>query len=286
MNISEPLFQALSGQCQPKELDWLKEKSAKDTNSLSLSFVMVPRFIEKQELENEVLSQAASILPDWNWNDWTLDRLARVYLLSLCQERELSQDEYIKKINLLFDTAELNESVALYSAIPVLAYPEAWMNRATDAVRSNVGLIFDAIAFGNPYPKQYFSELAWNQLVLKCIFNDKPIHQIEGLEERNNEALVQTLVDFAHERWAANRRVPSQVWRLLVPYLNPAILPNIEKLIHSDSASDRLAAALVLAQSSLAEAKTLAEKYKNELPAVPNDAWGALEKPEPIYQPA
>lgn len=286
MNISESLFQALSTQCQPKELDWLREKSAKDTNSLSLSFVMVPRFIEKQELENEVLSQAASILPDWNWNGWTLDRLARVYLLSLCHERNLSQEEYIKKINLLFDTAELNESVALYSAIPILAFPEAWMNRATDAVRSNVGLIFDAIAFGNPYPKTYFSELAWNQLVLKCIFNDKPIHQIEGLAKRNNEALVQTLVDFAHERWAANRRVPSQVWRLLVPYLNPEILPNIEKLIHSDSASDRLAAALVLAQSSLAEAKLLAEKYKNELPAVPSELWGALEKPEPIYQPA
>ena len=286
MNISESLFQALSTQCQPKELDWLREKSAKDTNSLSLSFVMVPRFIEKQELENEVLSQAASILPDWNWNGWTLDRLARVYLLSLCHERNLSQEEYIKKINLLFDTAELNESVALYSAIPVLAFPEAWMNRATDAVRSNVGLIFDAIAFGNPYPKTYFSELAWNQLVLKCIFNDKPIHQIEGLAARNNEALVQTLVDFAHERWAANRRVPSQVWRLLVPYLNQEILPDIEKLIHSDSASDRLAAALVLAQSSLPEAKLLAEKYKNELPAVPSELWGALEKPEPIYQPA
>lgn len=247
---------------------------------------MVPRFIEKQELEKSVLDDTAKILPDWNWDGWTLDRLARVYLLSLCQERGLDQEAYIKKINLLFDTAEMNEAVALYSAMPILAYPEAWMNRATDAVRSNVGLIFDAIAFGNPYPKNHFSELAWNQLVLKCIFNDKPIHQIEGLEARNNEALIATLVDFAHERWAANRRVPSQVWRLLVPYLTVAMLSDIEKLIQSDKESDRIAASLVLDQSHLAEAKALAEKYKNQLPAVPAESWGALEKPEPIYQPA
>ena len=51
-----------------------------------------------------------------------------------------------------FDTAEMNELVALYSALPVLAYPEQWLFRATDAVRSNMGVVYEAIALGNPYP--------------------------------------------------------------------------------------------------------------------------------------
>ncbi len=38
---------------------------------------------------------------------------------------------------------------------------------------------------------------AWNQLVLKAFFTEKPIQQIIGLDERANEKLASTAYDFA-----------------------------------------------------------------------------------------
>jgi hypothetical protein len=145
-----------------------------------------------------------------------------------------------------------------------LKTPEIWLQRATDAVLSNMGPVFDAIAFGNPYPQTYFSELAWNQLVLKCIFNDKPIHLINGLDERANQALADTLADFAHERWAAGRRVPSQVWRLLLNFKTESIEEDLAKLSKSEDVNDRKAAELIQNNSPL-------------------EAWRELEQAEPIY---
>ena len=158
----------------------------------------------------------------------------------------------------------MNELVALYRALPVIKSPEIWLNRATDAVRSNMGPVFDAIAFGNPYPLQHFSELAWNQLVLKCIFNDKPIHLIEGLDERANQALADTLADFAHERWAAGRRVPSQVWRLIRNFQTDTKEQDLAKLAKSEDPNDQKAAELISNNSPL-------------------EAWKVLEKEETAY---
>jgi hypothetical protein len=127
-----------------------------------------------------------------------------------------------------------------------------------------MGPVFDAIAFGNPYPTTYFTELAWNQLVLKCIFNDKPIHLIEGIDKRSNQALANTLADFAHERWAAGRRVPSQVWRLIRNYQTETKEQDVRRLAQSVNPHDQKAAELILNNS-------------------PIEAWKALEQAETIY---
>jgi hypothetical protein len=132
-----------------------------------------------------------------------------------------------------------------------------------------MGPVFDAIAFGNTYPKTYFSESAWNQLVLKCIFNDKAIHQIIGLNERANQALANTLSDFAHERWSANRRVPSQVWRLIPRFLNETLRADVLKLTQSENPRDVLAASLV--------------EQEAQMPGSTQGLWHELELPEPIY---
>jgi hypothetical protein len=252
LNTPEILFQSITQLASPAELVWLTEKKQADSKGLSLAFVMVPRFITKQPIENEL-----AIVEGWHWKNATLDQLVRVYLLLHLAEQEDGK----ARINTLFDTAEMNELVALYRALPALITPEIWVNRATDAVRSNMGPVFDAIAFGNPYPKAYFSELAWNQLVLKCIFNDKPIHLIEGLDERANQALAETLADFAHERWAAGRRVPAQVWRLIRNFQTETKEQDLKRLVESVDPNDRKAAELVLNNSPL-------------------DAWKVLEQAE------
>src|SRR5690606_31622545 len=88
--------------------------------------------------------------------NWSLVRLARVWMLSLFDDAK--EQQYAHHIRTLFDTAEMNELVALYSALPLLSYPERWLATATDAVRSNIGLVLDAIALQNPYPAKFFNE--------------------------------------------------------------------------------------------------------------------------------
>ena len=247
-----------------KELQWLDSQNIKDNKSLQKTFVLTSRFISKKEVE---------VFPK---QIWTLDRLVRVLLLSNVQNK--SEEDYCQTIETLFDTAEINESVALYTALPYLQYPQKWLFRATEAVRSNMGSVFDAIAFHNLYPARNFSEAAWNQLILKCIFNDKPIHLIGGLDERANQVLANILSDFAHERWSAHRTIPPQVWRLVSKFITPTILEDISKLFDSENIQNQQAAVLICKESNNQEAKDLLVIKKDNLAFDINGlSWKDLE---------
>lgn len=254
------------------ETEWLLKKGEANSLDLMTAFVAAPRFLPKRIIQ----------LPDseptgFKVNGWSLVRLARVWLLTQLDASD--RTEYVKNIETLFDTAEMNELVALYSALPLLAYPEQWLFRATDAVRSNMGFVFDAIALHNPYPERFFSEAAWNQLVLKTIFNDKPIHLIEGIDTRTNAELAITLSDFAHERWAAGRSVPPQVWRLVSPFLNDVLLADLKYLLESGIESNKKAAALAAFASGYPPADTLLSAYPELKKTVSSGAlsWADLE---------
>ncbi|WP_173830546.1 EboA domain-containing protein [Emticicia sp. TH156] len=252
MNYSALLLEKIKIQASAKELSWIESKSNGGLQSLQVAFVAVPRFISKSPV------LAADTINGVSFDNWTLDKLVRVYLLASLESTD--KEAYTKTLDILFDTAENNEASALIAALPFLAYPDYWLLRATNAVRSNIGPVFDAIAFGNPFPKIHFSEPAWNQLVLKCIFNDKPIHNIDGLDERANQELADSISYLAHERWAAGRTIPSQAWRLVTRFMNEAILKDIEHLFTTGTAADTIAAAIVCGQSDLPAAKDLLTK--------------------------
>ena len=112
----------------------------------------------------------------------------------------------------------------------------------------------------NPYPSENLSEAAWNQLVLKAFFTEKPIHKIIGLDRRANQELANILSDYAHERWAAFRTVNPQLWRCVGPFIIERILPDIERLLHSENRVDREAAALACWDSRLPAAKEILDK--------------------------
>lgn len=259
-----------------KEILWLNDKVKSDSKTILTAFVATPRFIRKTIIETSDNSLAEPV-PGWCVKGWSLDRLVRIYLLlHLSSEDKTS---YFKNIETLFETGEINELVSLYSALSVLDFTEDWVFRATEAVRSNIGFVFDAIAFGNPYPARYFSDPAWNQLVLKCIFNDKPVHLILGLEERANLKLAETLSDFAHERWAAGRKVPAQVWRLVSKFVNETILKDLIHLFESNDKYDRMAAALVCSETNFEPAHSLLNKFPELKQGVQNKvfSWTELE---------
>lgn len=269
----------------PEAFSWISEKATGIAaegaagSLLNTAFAAVPRQTGNNNIsllpeEKRLLQSALPI------EGWTLDRLCRVWLLLSVDSSDKAI--YIRKIENLFAAAAMNELVALYSALPLLAYPEAWRARCAEGIRSNVGTVLQAIMCNNIYPSQQLEENAWNQMVLKAFFTEKPVQQIVGLDERRNQELAQILSDYAHERWAAGRDVNVQLWRCIVPFVDEKLFADIQRLALSGNERERQAAALVCLQTTYEPAKAL---LQNELKSYANDhqlSWQMLAEGESI----
>jgi hypothetical protein len=253
--LTEILREAVS----PETFTWLHDYASVSTpvNRFNAAFVSVPRKTGKTPLLAGAVyqSELGSVRPGLDLSGWTVDRLARVWLL-IHIDPSIKED-YVKRIESLFLAAEVSELVALYSALPLFAYPESWKARCSEGIRSNIGDVLNAIMCNNPYPAESLDEAAWNQLVLKAIFTEKPINQIVGLDSRANKKLAYTLSDYAHERWAAHRAVNPLLWRCVYPFIDEQILPDIKRVSHSDDPLEREAGALAAYLSHSKEAKSL-----------------------------
>src|SRR5690606_32360293 len=109
---------------------------------------------------------------------WDQFRLARVLLLLTLGKQE--KTVFLETIAALLDTADLREAAAVYSAFPLLPHQEEFVEASVDGLRSNIVGIFDSIALGNPFPAAHFTAEAWNQMVLKAIFINRPLYRIVG----------------------------------------------------------------------------------------------------------
>ncbi|WP_210415141.1 EboA domain-containing protein [Leptospira biflexa] len=269
-SYSSILYQVLQDHTTQEEIQWLDSIPKTDSLALMTSFVKTPRFIQKTTIQKTSQNLIPEI-PGFQVEHWNLVRLSRVWLLTFVSD--FPKDQCIQTIETLFDTAELNELVALFSALPLLPFPEVWLPKATDAVRSNMGFVFDAIAIQNPFPFQYFSELAWNQLVLKTIFNAKPIELIYGLIERKNLNLAFSIIDFVKERWAAGRDVPANVWQLVSLYVSESEISLIERLFLSEKEEDQIAASLICSESNWNSFQSLFIKYPKYKEEIQKRKW-------------
>jgi hypothetical protein len=170
----------------------------------------------REEKGAAVLNKTFSFIPRKTGVEGSIDRICRVWLLM--QVESADQRVYLEKIDNLFSGASMNEEVALYSALPVLAYPIEWQKRCAVGVRSNIGPVLEAIMYDNPYPSEHLAEPAWNQMVLKAFFTDKDVRRIVGLDQRANPSLAGMLFDYARERKAAGRGVDPELWRLTAAF--------------------------------------------------------------------
>ena len=247
---------------------WIHEKKGSAIGSAAFNtvFAAMPRKTGKVpvNLTEEEKSKLQSLRPGFIITGWSIDRLSRVWLL--LQVNPSDEESYVQSIDHLFLSAEMNELVALYSALPLLAYPERWRQRCADGIRSNIGDVLQAVICNNPYPAEQLDEKAWNQLVLKAFFTEKPIHEIYQLDKRANQELANTLSDYAHERWAAGRAIHPLAWQCVAPFLNAAIFPDIQKISQSGNDVEKEAAALACYHSSYPPARELL----NSMPALQN----------------
>lgn len=245
---------------------WLLEKAgalAGTTGNyqLNLAFTSMPRKTGKKEIIVEDFKRNAisEVLPGLIIDHWTIDRLCRVWLL---MQLEMSDKEsYVQRIENLFPQAEMNEQVALYSALPLLAYPEAWKSQCAIGVRSNIDTVLDAVMYYNPYPAAYLEEPAWNQMIMKAFFTGKNVDKIVGVDNRANQHLADMLFDYVEERWAAHRKEDPQIWRLTSSFLDEKHMYMMEMLWNEADETHRQAAALACSESSLEKAKRLLETY-------------------------
>ncbi|QEC53484.1 hypothetical protein EDD80_103246 [Anseongella ginsenosidimutans] len=250
-NLPEDAF----GQLE-KKLNEASETQAK--MKFNLLFSSIPRLVGKSPMtitpEQQALLKACR--KGFNPGSWTIDRFCRVYLL-LHLDPSGGQQEYIARVEELFSAAEVYEQVALYSALPLYRFPEAFRFRTTDGIRTNITDVFDAIALDNPYPFDYLEEAAWNQMVLKALFMQRPIYRIYGIDQRANASLARILSDYAHERWSAGRQVSPELWRCFGPFMDEKLFADIRRLLAGNDPCREEAAVLACYDSDHPEAKEL-----------------------------
>lgn len=276
--IGQIIFKNTNENC----IHWLNDcaggVSKGNGSPINPAFAIIPRKTgrNKIEIKEEAAAALHQLRQNFIINEWSIDRLCRVWLLLHLETTD--RMKYIHTIERLFMAAEMNEQVALYGALPVLAYPEYWHKRCAEGIRSNIGIVLESIMCNNPYPAEQLEQPSWNQMVLKAFFTEKPVYKIIGLDERRNKELAGILSDYSHERWAAGRPVNPMLWRCMAPFIDEKIFPDIERLASSTNEPERKAAFLACLQSDYQPAKILMNTHPALQPFKENTgmSWNAL----------
>jgi hypothetical protein len=260
--------------------NWLQEKIAGNLSPAQFNavFAMIPRKTGKSPVELTDIRQTEvqGLYPGLSFEGWSVDRLSRVWLLM--SRDSTAEDQYVAAIENLFLAADMNELVAFYSALPLLDYPSRWKARCAEGIRSNIGDVLTAIMCDNPYPAAHLDEPAWNQLVMKAFFTDKPVDRIYLLDQRANAELAKILSDYAHERWAAGRRINPQLWRCVAKFIDEKNFGDIQRIGGSNDPLEREAAALACSDSDYPPAGEWLSRHTELKAAIDNKtlSWSTV----------
>lgn len=260
------LYRVIKEQVDEKAVSWLEQQTEKlqkepANRNFFLAFSTASRFFSKKplQLSKEIQAEAEQVRKGFQPQYWNQLQAVRTYLLLQIPYDE--EQQYLQTLDKIFETADMDEQVALYAALPLLPNPEALIKRASEGVRTNITAVFDAVALYNPYPANFLSQDAWNQMLLKAVFMQRPLYRIYGADERANAELARMLIDFAHERWAAHRNVVPELWRFVGPFLNEDYLPDIEKAVKQGDTLASEAALLACSQSRYSGARQILDSY-------------------------
>ncbi len=266
MNKSDELkdffLKLLLQQTDEKATEWLqhqKKRIKEDPTDIKffIAFSQASRYFKKIPLlvSSEELTKANELAEDFRPDSWNQLQTARVFLMLNFPITDASK--WLKTFHKIFETADMYEQEALYAALPIMPFQSDMLDRAMEGLRTNISTVFDAVALNNPYPAKYFDERAWNQMVLKAVFMQRPLFQIQQADQRANPKLSDILVDFAHERWAAGRSVMPELWRYVGPFLKEKNISDIQKVLQSGDPLQEKAGLLVCKNSSLESFRNL-----------------------------
>jgi len=264
----------------PEDYGWLSQRISQSLQSnsgkdLYMTLGLIPRKLSKQDLalSSNDLSQAMQARSGWDPSTWTIAGAARI--LVLARVASAQEESFETLYSELCRTADVTESIELYSALPLLPTGTKLDTQIAEGLRSNMKAVFEAIAHRNPYPRETFDENRWNHMVLKALFVDSTLAPIQGLDERANDELAGILCDYAHERWAANRPVTCELWRCVGPFATGSRLDDLARVLAGDDVAGQQAAAIALSQSPDPQAETL---LHNKMPELAEAAKQGMHK--------
>jgi len=276
--LREWLFRTLDDKAGTWLGDQITTLAAKPSDeALYVGFGQVPRRLGKGALglSPDDLDAAKRALDGWCPGNWTLADAGRILLLS---ELPAASPGFAGRFRSLCQTADVNELVSLYRGLALYPEPAALEPQVGEGLRTNVRTVFESIAHDNPYPRRFFDLHRWNHMVLKALFINSRLAPIQGLDERANEELARIMTDFAHERWAAGRQAPFEIWRGVGPFARAAMLQDLARVLASDDPLEQKAAALALSASPDPEAARLLRRMPALLGEIQGGrlTWAAL----------
>lgn len=141
---------------------------------------------------------------------WNVDEVARAVLLTALP---LTGQPLADEVTRLHHHGDPAERRAVLRSLPLLDIGDLALPVVRDALRGNDTTLVEA-ALG-PYASTHLPDAEYRQAVLKCVFCEIPLDRVHGVDARADRVLARMLADFAHERIAAGRDVPQDVWPLL-----------------------------------------------------------------------
>ncbi|MGB3142620.1 MAG: EboA domain-containing protein [Maribacter sp.] len=247
----------------PKEgVDWLKDKISKLAESKSTKDLYMTYSLLSSKFDATVpegFDNTSDISSYFESHNADLLQIARIFLLSAVLEHD--KDFYTPKVANIIQVADTGELETFLKSLILLPNPEAYKQTAVEALRTNIAVIFDAICMNNPYPAKYFNDQQWNQMYLKAAFMERDLSQIVAVDERANEDLTRIISDYAHERWAASRKIEPMFWRPVSKFLNEQLLEDMKRLLDSEDIIENRAGALCCKHSENEKAITLLNQY-------------------------
>jgi hypothetical protein len=223
------LSAALEARATPEGLAWLRETSAAvaaDPAVLRSKFPMVGRKVGREPLDAG--ADPADV------HAWTIDDAARTLLLVAAgegAEAELAE---------LYRYGDAAERRGILRALPHLGIGNRALYLVDDAIRTNDTRLI-AAALG-PYATEHLPDAGYDQAILKCVFVGVPITPLDGIPLRVTPDGARMLGAFVHERVAAGRDVPAEVWTVIDRYPPAEEIAAIERERESEF-EDRRAAA-------------------------------------------
>jgi hypothetical protein len=227
----QDLSAALEERARPEGLEWLREASAAvaaDVTAIRSRFPMVGRKVGREPLDGDASDVHA----------WTIDDAARTLLLvagGSAIEGELAE---------LYRYGDAAERRGLLRALPFLELGDRGLGLVDDAIRTNDTRLI-AAALG-PYATEHLPDASYDQAVLKCVFVGVPITGLDGVPERVTPDGARMLGAFVHERVAAGRDVPAEVWIVVDRYPPADEIAAIEAELESEFEDRRAAAGRAL----------------------------------------
>jgi hypothetical protein len=214
------LLELVERHAEPTGRDWFRRAAsrvdaASDATALLDAVAAASRSLGKAAVEPAEADRTRLRMRGLEWAvaGRGLDEIGRLALLVLASRR-LPADACVGMIERGYDDGDNRERQAILRALSLLPDPERFVAVGVEACRSHVQPIFEAMACENPYPAAYFPELNFNQMVLKALFIGVALDRLIGLDGRVTPELCRMAEDYASERRAASRSVPTDIRRL------------------------------------------------------------------------